>query len=221
MRRKMAIGILGLMFLLGSAFVSRGQEGPQAGGDQGGPAGDAPHQFEHRNWQSGPGERHMGGPRDGMHRFGGPEPSLGLGENPRLRQYLGLTDDQVSRLHSIALGVEKARIQDRADLELRHLELRELMRADNTNRDTILQKLDQVITLEGKMHRTRVEALLSARDVLTPEQREKMKTFRENRGPGMRGPGAGQPHATNEVDGPEDAPEAAAVEPPPPPLEGE
>ena len=116
------------------------------------------------------------------HGFGGGMGLLHMAENPRVRQYLGLTDDQVKRLHGIAVDAEKASIQNRADLELRHLELRELLRADNPDHDAIMQKLDEANALQGKMEKQHVETMLSARGVLTPDQIKKVKTFMENRG---------------------------------------
>jgi Spy/CpxP family protein refolding chaperone len=69
-------------------------------------------------------------------------------------------------------------------MELRHIELRELLRADNPDHDAIMQKLDEVNALRGKMEKQHVETLLSARSVLTPEQLKKVKAFMENRGAG-------------------------------------
>ena len=124
----------------------------------------------------------MGWHRGGMHGFGGGEHLIRMADNPRARQYLGLTDEQVDRLHKIGLDAEKASVQLRADLQLRHIELRELFRADNPNHDAIIQKLDEVNALRGKMEKQRVETMFSARGVLTPEQQKKLKTFMENRG---------------------------------------
>ena len=184
MRRRIAIGVLGLMVLLAAAMVSRAQDGDPQGR---GPV-PAEHQWggEHRfagggpGEFGGPGERGYGGERGGRGGFGEGEPFLRLAENPRVRQALGLTDEQVERLHKIGVDAEKTSIQTRADLELRHIELRELLRADNPDHDAIMQKIDQVNALRGKMQKQRVETMLSARSVLTPEQIKKLKTFREN-----------------------------------------
>jgi Spy/CpxP family protein refolding chaperone len=81
----------------------------------------------------------------------------------------------------LGVDAEKASVATRADLELRHIELRELLRADNPDHDAIMQKLDQVNALQGKMEKQRVETMLSAKSVLTPEQQKKIKTFMENR----------------------------------------
>ena len=101
-------------------------------------------------------------------------PSAHGGKSPRA-PYLGLTDEQVGRLHKIGVEAEKASVQTRADMELRHIELRELMRAENPDHDAIMQKLDEVNALRGKMEKQQVETMLSARGVLTPEQRRRSR----------------------------------------------
>jgi Spy/CpxP family protein refolding chaperone len=122
--------------------------------------------------------------------FGGGAGLLRMAENPRVRTALGLSDEQVARLHKIGVDAQKASVQTRADMQLRRIELRELMRADNPDHDAIMAKLDQINALQGKMEKARVETMLSARSVLTPEQLKKVKTFMENRGAG--GPGGGR-----------------------------
>lgn len=197
MRRKLAIGILSLMVVLGSAFVGWAGDGAAQGPDP----GQGQHQWaagQHRFADGGPGRfgeqgrwggreagRRMGWQRGGHRGFGGGDHLLRMAENPRVRQYLGLTDDQVTRLHEIGINAEKSAVQTRADLELRHIELRELLRADNPDHDAIMNKLDQINALQGKMEKQRVETMLSARAVMTPEQLKKIKTFMENRGSGM------------------------------------
>ena len=147
-----------------------------------------------------------------------------MAENPRVRQYLGLTDEQVGRLHQIGLNARKESVQTRADMELRHIELGELMRADNPDHDAIMQKLDEVNALRGKMEKQRVETMLSARAVLTAEQRTKIKTFMENRGEGMEhrpgmqrhaGPGGGE----GQWHHPGGAPGGSNPKPPAPPTQ--
>ena len=198
MRRKMAIGTLGFMVLLAAAIVTWAQDGPP----QGPGPGQGQHQFGgggQHEWNKGP-HQFQGG---GRHEFGGGEHLLRMAENPRVRQYLGLTDEQVGRLHALGINAEKASVQTRADMELRHIELSELLRADNPDHDAIMQKLDEANALRGKMEKQHVEALLSARSVFTPEQLKKVKTFMENRGAGggmergrmmERHEGMGRPH---------------------------
>jgi Spy/CpxP family protein refolding chaperone len=239
MRRKIALGTLGFMVFLAVAVVSWAQDGPPNGPGPGhgqhefgggGPHewGGGPQHFE----EGGRGEfgRHEGGGHDGWerggrHGFGGAEHLLRMAENPRVRMFLGLTDEQVGRLHKIGVEAEKSSIQTRADLELRHIELRELLRAENPEHDAIMQKLDEVNALRGKMEKQQVETLLSARSVLTPEQVKKVRAFMENRGPGSgmerghemeRHGGMGRPPGHG---GPGGAPSGPAPKPQAPPAQ--
>lgn len=192
MRRKLAIGTLGFMVLLAAAVVTWAQDGPPKGPEQGQRQfgdgvhhewGDGPRRFDGDGRFGGPeGRMHGGWEHGGMHEFGGGEHLLRMAENPRVRMFLGLTDEQVGRLHAIGVDAEKASIQTRADMELRHIELRELLRADNPDHDAIMQKLDEVNAARGKMEKQHVETLLSARGVLTPEQVKKVRAFMENGG---------------------------------------
>ena len=234
MRRKIAIGTLGLMVVLGTAFLTWAQDGPP----QGPGPGQGQHQFgggEHQ-WGGGPrgfegeGRGEFGRPGEGEgggwqhgggHGFGGAEHLLRLAEDPRVRMFLGLTDEQVSRLHKIGVDAEKSSVQSQADLELRHIELRELLRADNPDHDAIMQKIDEANALQGKMEKQHVETLLSARSVLTPEQLKKVKEFMEHGGPGGMERGRGFEHH----DGPDGrmhdhaGPGGGAPRPPAPPAQ--
>ena len=235
MRRKIAIGTLSLLVLLAAAIVSWAQEGaPQGPGPGEGQHqwGDGPRQFAgggpgQFGRQGGPGEGRMGWQRGGGRGFGGGEHLLRMAENPMVRQYLGLTDEQVGRLHKIGVEAEKASVQTRADMELHHIELRELMQAENPDHDAIMQKLDEVNALRGKMQKHNVETLFSARSVLTPEQQKKVKTFLENRGAGggperehmMERRGGPERRPPGHHDDPGGGPGATTPKPPEPPVQ--
>ncbi|MGE5325980.1 MAG: Spy/CpxP family protein refolding chaperone [Deltaproteobacteria bacterium] len=118
---------------------------------------------------------------------------LAMLDSARVKTALGLTDDQSNRLRQIVIDTEKNTIKTRADMAVRQIELRELMRADNPDRDAVMKKLDEVSALRSQMMKQHVEALLSAKSVLTPEQQKKIRTFIENRRAEgfMRGSGSG------------------------------
>jgi Spy/CpxP family protein refolding chaperone len=121
-----------------------------------------------------------------MMRGGG---MLRMADNPRVKEALGLSADQVGKLHALALNSEKASVQNRAQMETAQIELRELMRGENPDQSAIDRKIDELSALRGKMQKQHVDTMLAAKAVLTPEQRAKIKTFMENRGAG--GPGGG------------------------------
>jgi Spy/CpxP family protein refolding chaperone len=112
-------------------------------------------------------------------------------DNDRVKAYLGLTDPQVDRLRQILVEAEKSGVKTRADIAVRGIELRELLRADKPDRDAVMKKVQELSDLRGQMMKQRIEALLAAKSVLTPEQQKKIRSFIESRmGLGMEGFGA-------------------------------
>jgi Spy/CpxP family protein refolding chaperone len=152
----------------------------------------------------------MGG--HGGRGFGGGRGLLRMADNPRVRAYLNLTDQQVTSLHQISVESEKTSIRTRADLELRRIELQELLRADNPDHDAVMRKVQEVSDLRGQMAKQHMETLFTARNVLTPEQITKVKTFME--GGGRGGPGGERP--TEHRGGPGRRPGAPGAPPAPP-----
>ncbi len=106
---------------------------------------------------------------------------LAMLDNDHVKSALGLSDDQSSRLRQIVVDTQKSNITTGAEMRVRGIELRELLRADNPDRDAVMKKIDQISTLRTEMLKQDVDALLKAKTVLTPEQQKKIRTFIENR----------------------------------------
>jgi len=123
-------------------------------------------------------------------------PGRGFG---RLQEELGLTEEQRNKLHQQFLEGRKAAVKNRADLQIKRMELAELMRADNPDRAQIDRKLRELADLRYAMEKSRVDQHLGLLQTLTPEQRTKLKQFRERgfgrgpQGPGGPGPGPRRP----------------------------
>ena len=116
--------------------------------------------------------------------------ALGMLDSPQVKAALGLTDDQVARLSQIKVETEKAAIKTKADIAVQRIELRELLKADNPDRDTVMKKVQEVSDLTGQLMQEHVQALLSAKTILTPEQQKKLREFRASQRwgrPGMQG----------------------------------
>ncbi len=133
---------------------------------------------------------------------------LGIGQDPMLRQQLGLTDEQAAKIESAQLEFAKQEIQRRAALRTKRLELATLLRAENLDRGAIERKLREVNELELQTRLAWLDHSLAVRNLLTAEQREKLRQlqrerlapqFRDRPGP-RRGPrgwrGVPQPPAT-------------------------
>lgn len=122
-------------------------------------------------------------------------------ENPAIRQQIGVSADQAAKIRQQVTDFEKAEIHNRADLQVKRLELNQLMSADKPDRAAIDGKLHEVEAAQGAMEKAAIDNRLNMREALTPVQRQKLEQLiaqrREGRfgnpGPGARGnfgPGA-------------------------------
>jgi Spy/CpxP family protein refolding chaperone len=145
--------------------------------------------------------------------------AMALLDNDRVKAALGLTDEQTSGLRSLAVETEKATVRIQADIEVKGIELRELLRADNPDHDAVVKKAEEISALRGDLTKQHIEALLKAKSILTPEQQKKIRTFIEERAAGgFGGMGAGFGMRRPERRGP---PGAATPPPPANPPHGE
>jgi len=207
MRRTMAVCTIGLLALLATALVAWGQDGPDRAG------GQRQQGFGERGRAGGFGRQGMRWGH-GQHGFGREAGLLRLADNPRVRAALNLTDEQVGRFHKLAVESEKSSVKTHAELELRGIELRELLRAENPDHDSVMKKVDEISVLRGQTARQHMETLLAARSVLTPEQEKKLRSFREEHGFG----GSGREHRMQRGEGygrPSGGPDAPPAPPAP------
>ena len=107
--------------------------------------------------------------------------------NPRLHEELGLTDEQTEKLHQLRVEARKAAVRNRADLQVRRIELGELLRADSPSKAQVDRKVQEITKLQGAAFAARINTMLSAKAILTPEQRAKARELRGNRGRRFRG----------------------------------
>ena len=96
---------------------------------------------------------------------------------------LELTPEQVAKIKAMYLNIARETIEIRNQLELKQLELQELLSADQPDIRKIEAKIDEMMPLRTTLHKKHMGQRLAMRDILTPEQRAKLDTMR---GPGMR-----------------------------------
>ncbi len=184
------------------------EDGPDGGG---GPMGQMG-MMHHERGEGGP-EMGMGmgmGMYGGMHHRGGPGMGLGfLANNPEMRQKLGITEEQAAKIRQQTLDFRKAEIRNRADLQIKRLDLHSLMAADTPDRAAIDRTLQEVGAAQMALEKSAVDFHIAMRTALTPEQREKLKAMRQEFHPR----GAGQRHPMMKHQG------GAQSTPPPPPQQ--
>jgi Spy/CpxP family protein refolding chaperone len=115
-----------------------------------------------------------------------------------MREKLGITAEQTAKIRLQTSEFRKAQIRGRADLEVKRLELNELLAADNPDRAAINKKLEEISAVQLARRKSEVDYRLKMRDALTSEQRQKLQHMREefrHRGPEGRGPQGPRQHA--------------------------
>jgi Spy/CpxP family protein refolding chaperone len=155
------------------------------------------------------------GMRGGPGEFG----LAGLLNNPEVRQQIGVSADQAAKIRQQESDFRKTEIRNRADLQVKRLDLRDLLSADKPDRAAIDSKLQEISTAQLAMEKAAVGHQLDMREALTPAQREKLRqwmTQRHDRERGAeRGEGGG-PRGGNRGGGARGNAGAGAAPPPPP-----
>ena len=108
---------------------------------------------------------------------------------------IGLTADQVTKLKTIQLDLNRTRIKTEAEIQVAELELAALVGDEKADLSAIEAKVKQSEMLEVGLRMTAIKAKRDARALLTPEQRGKeeaehekmMRQMRSGRGGGMGG----------------------------------
>ena len=119
-----------------------------------------------------------------------------LANNPTFRERIGMTPEQAQKIRTETFDFRKAEIRDRADLQVKFLELRELMSAETPDRGAINSKLEEVSAARLTQAKAAVNFHLDMKAALTPDQKLKLqemrKQFFQHRfGPGGPGDGPG------------------------------
>ena len=153
----------------------RGPEGKWQGRDDNGWRGA-------REWRD---ERGEGGWREGRgmgrrefarHRLSRLER---LVNDPAVRERLGITPEQAAKIRQQITGFRIARIRSRADLQVKRVQLHELLAADTPDRAAIDRKLEEISAARLAQEKAAVDFRLAMRSALTPEQRQKLRQMRE------------------------------------------
>jgi Spy/CpxP family protein refolding chaperone len=207
---KLALAALALALSCAPAFAQGNPpDDPPAAPDAGGPGGEMHRGGPGRdggNWGRGRGGQEWGrrdgngfgrGGGMGMRRRGGMEGrEMMLGRllsNPEIRDKIGVTADQAAKIRQQESDFRKTEIRGRADLEVKQIDLRDLMSADKPDRAAIDGKLTEISTARLTLEKSAVTFRLNSRDALTPDQRTKLRDLMRTRRDQNGGPGPGGP----------------------------
>ncbi len=122
-----------------------------------------------------------------------------LVNNPTFRERIGMTPEQAQKIRTETFDFRKAEIRNRADLQVKKLELRELVSAETPDRSAINSKLEEISAARLAQAKAAVNFHLDMRDALTPDQKLKLQEMRQqffqHRRFGLNGPGGMGPDA--------------------------
>lgn len=83
----------------------------------------------------------------------------------------GFTPDQLEKLKAIKMKFDDKREGLMIKVQIKKLELAELLRQDEPDQKKIEAKLDEINAIEGQLHKTMIAEYFEIRKVLTPQQR--------------------------------------------------
>lgn len=92
---------------------------------------------------------------------------------------IGLTDEQVTKLRSLSLDLDRTRIKTEAEIQIAERELAALVHDERADYSAIEAKVTQSESLEAGLRIAAIKAKREAWTLLTPEQREKEKAEHE------------------------------------------
>ena len=121
---------------------------------------------------------------------------------------MGLTEDQVSKLKTIQLDLDRTRIKTEADIMVAERELTALVEDDKTDLAAIEAKVKQSEMLEVGLRMTAFKARRDVMAILTPEQSQRIKAVHERIMQYKDEKGAGMGHGKMKEGGPGGPPKA-------------
>ena len=143
--------------------------------------------------------------------------------DPDIRQQVGVTDQQWATIRQQDSDFRKTEIRDRADIQVKRLDLRDLLTADKPDRAAIDAKLQEVSGAQLALSKAAVDHMLTMRDAITPAQRDKLRQLMRDRrqtgGRAGRGPGAQTTRRRGPGGGGGNAPARPGATPPQPPAQ--
>jgi Spy/CpxP family protein refolding chaperone len=92
-------------------------------------------------------------------------------------QRLDLTDEQREEIDKIQYKTQKEIIPLKAEIELKKLDLKQEMNANSPDRNRIMKLVESISDLTLQIRKISIDQKLTVHSILTPEQREKLKTF--------------------------------------------
>jgi Spy/CpxP family protein refolding chaperone len=102
-----------------------------------------------------------------------------LVRNPAFRERLGISAEQAQKIRTQTFDFRKVRIENRADIAVKRLELRNQLSAENPDRSAIDRTLAEISAAKLAQAKSSVDFHLDMRAALTPDQWQKLRQMRQ------------------------------------------
>ncbi|MGC1781621.1 MAG: periplasmic heavy metal sensor [Acidobacteriaceae bacterium] len=102
-----------------------------------------------------------------------------LVQNPSFRQRFGISAEQAQKIRTQTFDFRKARIENRADIAVKRLELKNQLSAENPDRAAIDRTLAEISAAKLAQAKSSVDFHLDMRATLTPDQWQKLRQMRQ------------------------------------------
>ncbi len=85
---------------------------------------------------------------------------------------LDLSDEQIAEIRQLMLDFQKETLELRNQIQMKQLEMRELMMEDSIDMDQVKVKLEEIAQLQVEVRMQAIERQTKVQELLTPEQLE-------------------------------------------------
>jgi Spy/CpxP family protein refolding chaperone len=94
-----------------------------------------------------------------------------------LKEELGLSDDQINRIRDLYVNMRKQKVQLKCQIKLNKIDLQSMLMREDVNMPEVEQKIRDTANLKAEKHIAWVRAMQDMRNILTQEQRGKIKSM--------------------------------------------
>lgn len=105
----------------------------------------------------------------------------GFFNDPEVRQQLGITAAQAEKIRQQESDFRKTEVRNRADLQIKRLDLNDLLSAEQPDRAAIARKLEEIGAAQVALEKSAIDNFLNIRDALTSDQRQKLQQLMTQR----------------------------------------
>jgi len=117
----------------------------------------------------------------GQGRGMGQGKGLNLLQNPKVKEKLQLTDDQINKIKEVNQDIQKKLIELRAKDEIANIELQSLLDSASIDKKAVEAKIDELGKIKTEIQKTEINRRIAMKEIFTPEQQQKIKDFIGNR----------------------------------------